>query len=193
MSDAKLTADVMLSAAGDRDYFQLGLGGASNLTVSLSLPVALTGPGRVNISLLDANGRILTYGCTAANGTTASLTFTNVPQTAYVMVGSESYTGTSCSYLSNSNLTVGAYSISLTATQIGGAGLDPIFEPNNTIATATPLASGQTLTAALSAADDRELIMDIMKYGSDCQVIEPAELQTKVAAELQRGLMNYRG
>ncbi|HPU81909.1 MAG TPA: hypothetical protein PLL43_16300 [Accumulibacter sp.] len=35
--------------------------------------------------------------------------------------------------------------------------------------------------------------MDIMKYGSDCQVIEPAELQTKVAAELQRGLMNYRG
>jgi len=42
-------------------------------------------------------------------------------------------------------------------------------------------------------ADNRELIMDIMKYGSDCQVIEPAELQTKVAAELQRGLMNYRG
>ena len=94
-------------------HFQLGLGGASNLTVSLSLPVALTGPGRVNISLLDANGRVLTYGCTAANGTTASLTFTNVPQTAYVMVGSESYTGTSCSYLSNSNLTVGAYSLSL--------------------------------------------------------------------------------
>ncbi|MBK8058148.1 MAG: carboxypeptidase regulatory-like domain-containing protein [Gemmatimonadetes bacterium] len=150
------TLTAALSAAGDRDYFQLGLGGASNLTVSLSLPVALTGPGRVNISLLDANGRVLTYGCTAANGTTASLTFTNVPQTAYVMVGSESYTGTSCSYLSNSNLTVGAYSISLTATQIGGAGLDPIFEPNNTIATATPLASGQTLTAALSAAGDRD-------------------------------------
>ena len=107
------TLTAALSAAGDRDYFQLGLGGASNLTVSLSLPVALTGPGRVNISLLDANGRILTYGCTAANGTTASLTFTNVPQPAYVMVGSESYTGTSCSYLSNSNLTVGAYSLSL--------------------------------------------------------------------------------
>lgn len=41
-------------------------------------------------------------------------------------------------------------------------------------------------------ADNRELIMDIMKYGSDCQVIEPEALQASVAQELRRGLMNYR-
>ena len=42
-------------------------------------------------------------------------------------------------------------------------------------------------------ADDRELIMDILKYGSDCQVVEPAALQARVAAELRRALGNYRG
>ena len=42
-------------------------------------------------------------------------------------------------------------------------------------------------------ADDRELIMDILKYGSDCQVVEPAALQARVAEELQRALGNYRG
>ncbi|MER2622355.1 MAG: WYL domain-containing protein [Accumulibacter sp.] len=41
-------------------------------------------------------------------------------------------------------------------------------------------------------ADNRELIMDIMKYGSDCQVIEPEALQASVAQELRRGLKNYR-
>ncbi len=42
-------------------------------------------------------------------------------------------------------------------------------------------------------ADDRELIMDILKYGSDCQVVEPAALQARVAEELRRALGNYRG
>ena len=40
-------------------------------------------------------------------------------------------------------------------------------------------------------ADNRELIMDIMKYGGDCQVIEPTALREHVADELQRGLANY--
>ena len=42
-------------------------------------------------------------------------------------------------------------------------------------------------------ADDRELIMDILKYGSDCEVVEPAALQARVAEELRRALGNYRG
>ena len=40
-------------------------------------------------------------------------------------------------------------------------------------------------------ADDRELIMDILKYGGDCTVIEPAGLRARVAEELRRGLENY--
>ena len=41
-------------------------------------------------------------------------------------------------------------------------------------------------------ADDRELIMDIMKYGSDCMVIEPEALKARVATELASGLARYR-
>lgn len=35
-------------------------------------------------------------------------------------------------------------------------------------------------------ADDRELIMDIMKYGGDCKVVEPKALRERVAAECER-------
>jgi predicted DNA-binding transcriptional regulator YafY len=41
-------------------------------------------------------------------------------------------------------------------------------------------------------ADDRELIMDIMKYGSDCEVIAPELLKDRVAAEFESGLARYR-
>ena len=41
-------------------------------------------------------------------------------------------------------------------------------------------------------ADDRELLMDIMKYGGDCKVIEPEALKARVVEELRRGLMNYQ-
>lgn len=41
-------------------------------------------------------------------------------------------------------------------------------------------------------ADDRELIMDIMKYGGDCEVIEPKALRQRVIAEYQRGLQRYQ-
>jgi predicted DNA-binding transcriptional regulator YafY len=40
-------------------------------------------------------------------------------------------------------------------------------------------------------ADDRELIMDILKYGSDCSVIEPKALKDRVARELRQGLALY--
>lgn len=40
-------------------------------------------------------------------------------------------------------------------------------------------------------ADDRELIMDILKYGSDCSVIEPKALKDRVARELRQGLAQY--
>ena len=41
-------------------------------------------------------------------------------------------------------------------------------------------------------ADDRELIMDILKYGGDCTVIEPKVLRERVAAEFDRGRAQYR-
>jgi predicted DNA-binding transcriptional regulator YafY len=40
--------------------------------------------------------------------------------------------------------------------------------------------------------DDRELIMDIMKYGADCTVLEPPELIDRVAKELARAARQYR-
>lgn len=40
-------------------------------------------------------------------------------------------------------------------------------------------------------ADDRELIMDILKYGGDCRVIEPKILRERVITEFQRGLSQY--
>jgi predicted DNA-binding transcriptional regulator YafY len=37
-------------------------------------------------------------------------------------------------------------------------------------------------------ADDRELLMDILKYGGDCTVLEPSELRQRVADEFARGI-----
>ena len=39
--------------------------------------------------------------------------------------------------------------------------------------------------------DDRELIMDILKYGGDCQVIGTDELKQRVADEFRRGMQRY--
>jgi predicted DNA-binding transcriptional regulator YafY len=44
----------------------------------------------------------------------------------------------------------------------------------------------------LPYADDRELIMDIMKYGADCRVVAPPALIKRVAAELERARGQYR-
>ncbi len=41
-------------------------------------------------------------------------------------------------------------------------------------------------------ADDRELIMDILKYGGDCVVVAPAALRTRVGEQLTRALAPYR-
>lgn len=41
-------------------------------------------------------------------------------------------------------------------------------------------------------ADDRELVMDVLRYGGDCCVIEPKELKNRVAEEFRRGLVHYR-
>jgi predicted DNA-binding transcriptional regulator YafY len=40
-------------------------------------------------------------------------------------------------------------------------------------------------------ADDRELIMDIMKYGSDCEVVGPEALRARVAAGFAAALARY--
>lgn len=43
----------------------------------------------------------------------------------------------------------------------------------------------------LPYSDDRELIMDILKYGADCTVLGPAKLRERVRAELERARSNY--
>ena len=43
----------------------------------------------------------------------------------------------------------------------------------------------------LQYADDRELIMDIMKYGPDVQVLAPESLRATVAAKLQAAARLY--
>jgi len=40
-------------------------------------------------------------------------------------------------------------------------------------------------------ADDREIIMDILKYGSECEVIEPQDLTNRVKQQLKQALANY--
>lgn len=40
--------------------------------------------------------------------------------------------------------------------------------------------------------DDRELIMDILKYGADCEVISPKALRARVAEELTRAGTKYQ-
>ena len=44
----------------------------------------------------------------------------------------------------------------------------------------------------LPYSDERELVMDIMKYGGDCQVIEPPGLVDYVRRELQRAIGHYQ-
>lgn len=41
-------------------------------------------------------------------------------------------------------------------------------------------------------ADDRELIMDIMKYGGDCTVVKPQALVKRVSIEIERALSMYQ-
>ena len=41
--------------------------------------------------------------------------------------------------------------------------------------------------------DDRELIMDILKYGADFQVLEPPSLVAKVLAQVEQMQRNYFG
>lgn len=48
-----------------------------------------------------------------------------------------------------------------------------------------------TYTLEFEYGQDPELIMDILKYGSDVKVISPLNLMDKVRTELQKGLENY--
>jgi predicted DNA-binding transcriptional regulator YafY len=41
-------------------------------------------------------------------------------------------------------------------------------------------------------ADDRELVMDILKYGNDCRVLAPAELVQRVTEELDKTSSSYQ-
>ena len=52
------------------------------------------------------------------------------------------------------------------------------------------LADG-SLELKLPYSDDRELLMDILKYGSDCEVLAPPALRARVREELQRAMAAY--
>lgn len=51
-------------------------------------------------------------------------------------------------------------------------------------------ASGR-YTLELPYSDDRELLMDILKYGADVEVLDPPELRQRVLEELRRTLQGY--
>ena len=60
-----------------------------------------------------------------------------------------------------------------------------------------PKQQGQTLDDGsyqlqIPYSDDRELIMDILKYGGDCQVMAPEQLKQRVADEFRRGMQRYQ-
>jgi predicted DNA-binding transcriptional regulator YafY len=60
-----------------------------------------------------------------------------------------------------------------------------------------PNQQGQTLDDGsyqlqIPYSDDRELIMDILKYGGDCQVMAPEQLKQRVADEFRRGMQRYQ-
>ena len=40
--------------------------------------------------------------------------------------------------------------------------------------------------------DDRELLMDILKYGADCAVVGPPALRERVRAEIAKSGASYR-
>jgi predicted DNA-binding transcriptional regulator YafY len=54
-------------------------------------------------------------------------------------------------------------------------------------------AADGSYTLRVPYADHRELIMDIMKYGSDCEVLKPATLRRAVRQELAKALERYSG
>lgn len=48
-----------------------------------------------------------------------------------------------------------------------------------------------TYELRLPYSNDPELLMDILKYGADCQIIEPDELRTRVKAEIAKMARHY--
>ncbi|HMV21657.1 MAG TPA: WYL domain-containing protein [Rhodocyclaceae bacterium] len=44
----------------------------------------------------------------------------------------------------------------------------------------------------LPYSNDSELVMDILKYGPDCEVVEPEELRIPVSTRLEMTIENYR-
>ena len=44
----------------------------------------------------------------------------------------------------------------------------------------------------LPCSDDRELLMDILKYGPDCEVLAPRALRTRAGQSLEKALQAYR-
>jgi len=48
------------------------------------------------------------------------------------------------------------------------------------------------LVLTIPYARDEELVLDILRYGGDVEVLKPASLRTKVEAALKKGLQKYQ-
>jgi len=120
----------------DVDVLRPQLTGATDLTVAVT---ATSGAGRFTLQLLDSTGAHVANVCSASAGAGATLTYPNAPPNVYVrVVGATSCAATSTTMVSNQ--LVGSYTVQVTGVAVG-AGTDA-YEPNNTVATATPIALG---------------------------------------------------
>ena len=55
------------------------------------------------------------------------------------------------------------------------------------------IAKDGSLELKIPYADDRELLMDVLKHGANCEVIAPKILRDRIVAELRRTLARYDG
>jgi len=187
------TIAAAIATRSDVDYFKLGLPGASNVTLTVGLPAALSGSGRMSVELMDINGSPIASTCTAENATAATLTVSNVPETAYALVTAYASTVQPCFANIVSSFAVGAYTLRLSATSIGAAGLDAAFEPNERLVDATPLAIGTTLTAALGSTRDVDLYMVSLPSASNVTVTIGLPVELSNSGRLNVNLLDANG
>jgi hypothetical protein len=187
------TVAAAIATESDVDYFRLGLPGASNVTLTLSLPVALSAAGRLSVQLLDVDGTRIASACTAENATTATLTVNNVPENAYALVTAYASQSSLCQASQFSSFAVGAYTLRLNTASVGAAGLDAAFEPNERLVDATPLAVGTTLTAAIGSIRDEDLYRISMPTARNVTVTIGLPVELSNSGRLNVNLLDASG
>jgi len=187
------TVTAAIATRSDVDYFRLGLPGASNVTLTVGLPAPLSGSGRVSVRLIDVDGTLIASTCTAENAVSATLTVSNIPETSYALVTAYASTVQACQANVVSSFAVGAYTLRLSATSVGAAGLDAAFEPNERLVDATPLTIGTTLTAALGSSRDEDLYKISLPSASNVTVTIGLPIELSNSGRLNVNLLDANG